>query len=334
MSHERDDGQAAGLMAPGEESLASIETAAVAMAREAGQIVDSFFGRPLEVEYKDKGQSDPVTAADKQSQAHLTEAISRSFPGHGILGEEGPEEDEEGSPAPDYLWVLDPLDGTTNFLNGFPLYAVSIGVLYRGLPVAGALYIPWPQRGEGLVLHARRGAGAFVDGQRLSLGDPEEPVAKRLSGVPGSIGSQFRVRKQMRGKFGELRVSGSIAYELAMVARGVIQYSILGGPKLWDVAGGALVVAEAGGSVVIRQGRRWEPLDALVPHWDSHPPTIKELRRWAHTIIAADGQVAPFVAANLRRRRLPLTARIVRWVRRQHRKRASGKGKPSNETPT
>ena len=109
------------------------------------------------MEFKDDKQRDR-SPPRKQTQAYLAAEITRRFPEHGILGEEATEEEKQSEePARDTLWVLDPLDGTTNFLNGLPVFASSIGVIHRGRPVAAALYIPWPADGGGFVLHCRRG---------------------------------------------------------------------------------------------------------------------------------------------------------------------------------
>ena len=137
------------------ETLArELEETAVSLARGGGA---SHFGRQISVEYKDEHQRDPVTAVDKAVQEYLIKEIAARFPDHGILGEE--DADDSESPAPDFLRVLDPLDGTTNFINGLPVYACSVGLLYRGRPLAGALYVPWPKPGGGFILHCRKGGG-------------------------------------------------------------------------------------------------------------------------------------------------------------------------------
>ena len=153
-----------------------IEAAAVEFARGAGDLLASHFGRALSVEYKDKAQQDPVTAADKETQAYLVDQISRRFPDHGVLGEEDDASLDGERSAADFLWVLDPLDGTTNFMNGLPVYASSIGVLYRGRPLAGAVYIPWPSaNASGVVVHCHVGGGAFADGEPVSVYQTEKP---------------------------------------------------------------------------------------------------------------------------------------------------------------
>ena len=384
-----------------ERVLAEIEAKAVEFAGEAGNIVQGRFGVPMEIEYKDEMKRDPVTSVDKESQAYLYEAISRYFPDHDILGEEGSHSEEAS--ASDFLWVLDPLDGTTNFLSGLPVYAVSIGVLHRGTPVAGALFIPWPGKDGGYVLHARKGAGAWKGVERISMLHPpvpplskggnnppvpplskggnnppvpplskggnnppvpplskggnnppvpplskggnnppvpplseggnnpplfplskgglrgvtERPEANRLVGLPGSFGARFRLGRGLRRHGGEVRVTGSVAYELALTASGALQYVVLGGPRVWDVAAGVLIVMEAGGSVMVRdgKGRRWESLTILGPSWERGRPGLKEMSGWVASMIAGEPQVVTLVAANLGRRH-PLKARMSAVLRK------------------
>ncbi len=281
-----------------------IERHAVELARGAGRILAGHFGGQIVVEYKDDKERDPVTTADKATQQYLTDEITRRFPDHGILGEEATKEERESeAPARDILWVLDPLDGTTNFLNGLPVFASSIGVMYRGWLVAGALYLPWPNDGGGCVLHCRKGGGCFADGAPVSVYETQEPVPNRLIGVPGYFGVANRFSKRLAGKAGEPRTTGSIAYELAMTARGVMQYTIIGAPRLWDMAAGTLAVIEAGGTVMtrFRGERQWHPLENLVPSWDEKTPTMKELRNWVAPLVAGNHHLAPLVAQNLRR---------------------------------
>ena len=302
-----------------------IELAAVEMARGAGEILAGRFGRKLSIEYKDKDQRDPVTDADTTCQDYLSREIGRKFPDHGILGEEGEGQEggsegdapDEGPPSPDFLWVLDPLDGTTNFLNGLPVYASSIGVLYRGWPVAAAVYVPWPNPSGGFVLHCRKGGGCFADDDPVSVYESDEPVANRLTGLPGSFLQIAQFNSKLRAKAGEMRTTGSIAYELAMTACGVLQYSIFGAPRMWDMAGGALAVIEAKGTVMtkFRGERQWHPLQSLVPTWETKPPGLKELRKWAAPLVAGNRQVAPMIAANIRPKFRPL-ARLRRMSRR------------------
>ena len=127
------------------ETLArELEETAVLLARGAGEILSGHFGRQISIQYKDQHDRDPVTAVDKAAQEYLVTEIAARFPDHGILGEE--DADDSESPAPDFLWVLDPLDGTTNFINGLPVYACSVGLLYRGGPWQVPCTCPGPSR--------------------------------------------------------------------------------------------------------------------------------------------------------------------------------------------
>ena len=304
--------------------IVDIERQAVELARGAGEILAGHFGRSIEVEFKDDKERDPVTAADKSTQAYLAAEIARRFPDHGILGEEATKEEQESEePARDTLWVLDPLDGTTNFLNGLPVFASSIGVIHRGVPVAAALFVPWPADGGGFVMHCRRGGGCYADDAPVKVLETEQPIPNRLIGLPGYFGVAQRFTGEVAKRAGEPRTTGSIAYELAMTARGVMQYSIFGAPRMWDMAGGALAVQEAGGSVMTRfKGeRQWHSLESLVPTWDEKTPTMKELRAWTAPLVVGNRHLAPLIANNVRRRfslraKLQPVARALRGKKR------------------
>ena len=307
--------------------LRRLEDASAELAQRAGALLRDRFGSILDVEFKDKKKEvDPVTSADKDSQELLKAEIANRFPDHGILGEE--DADGEDAVSPDYLWVLDPLDGTTNFLNGLPVYAVSIGVLHKGVPVAASLFVPWPNASGGVVLHAHRGGGCRLDGELLTINSREGPNPNRLSGLPGSFGQGFRFSGGLQKRAGEPRVTGSIAYEMALVAMGSVQYALFGGPRLWDVAAGVLIVAEAGGQVMLRPkgSRTWEQALALVTGWEKGAPNLKDLRRWSLPVLAGDSLVIPSVAANLRRRRPSARRRLAMLLRKLRSFRKSEKG--------
>ena len=305
-----------------------IEAAAVEIAQGAGDILAAHFGRKISIEYKDKEERDPVTEVDKACQDYLVGEINRRFPDHSILGEEQSEEEAKKAkedsgatdpPCGDFLWVLDPLDGTTNFLNGLPVYAVSVGVLHKGRPLAGALFIPWPKPGGGFVLHCRQGGGCFAGEDPVEVYKSDEPVNNRLAGLPGHFSYFNKYGKRLRGKSGEPRTTGSIAYELAMTACGVMQYAVFGAPRMWDMAAGALAVMEAGGTVMTRSPKEkgWHVMESFVPTWQEKPPTLKELRRWVAPLVVGNNKVAPLLAANLRSRFHPM-AKVRRITRRFH----------------
>jgi myo-inositol-1(or 4)-monophosphatase len=318
-----------------EQTLIDIEQHAVGIAREGGAILGRHFGKTLKVEYKDKQESDPVSEADHATQDYLTQAIEARFPDHGILGEEDDKEKQaDTSPAPDILWVLDPLDGTKNFLHGLPVYACSVGVLYKGEPVVGAVFVPWPTEAKGIVFHSRKGGGAFADSEPISVHKADEPKGNVMVTLPGYFGVLSNFKKPMRGKVGELRVTGSIAYELVMVSRGITQYMITTGPHLWDIVGGVAVALEAGGTLM--RGKRvsgalgmfpsikWEETSTLVPDWQSGKTSIHDLHRWVLPLTLGSPPVARYVTSNLRTR-INLRWRIWRRWRRWKSRRSESK---------
>lgn len=277
--------------APEPALLQELEERAVEFAQGAGRILLEFFRRPLEVQFKGQGK-EPVTEADRRAQEYLLSAIARAYPGHALLGEE---DTQAEAPGADFLWAVDPLDGTTNFVNGLPIFAVSVGVLHRGRPVAGCIFAPGGLWGG--AFHARRGGGAYLDGQPISVLGEGSPVPGKLASLPAHYLHYLRPSLPLRRQMGEVRSLGSVSCEMALVACGTLQYALFGLPRVWDVAAGALLVQEAGGEVLARGRRGWQPLEAFTP-----PPGQGGLRRWAQPLIVGNGQIARFVATNLRRR--------------------------------
>ena len=310
-----------------DEELRDIEAAAVELARNAGKILMDYFTKPLEVSYKSPNERSPVTDADKASDDYLRAEIQRRFPTHTVLSEEGTDEAGLSSAV---TWVLDPLDGTNNFMNHLPVFGVSIGVVEGDRPVVGALFIPSIRSGEGSVLHARAGGGARCDGTPLSLGAGQKPGNHLLAAVPGYFWRMFNLRPQLRRSVGEVRTTGSVAYELAMTSQGVFQYSVFSRPKLWDVAGGLVVVQEAGGSVLVQQPgvSGWRQFERFHMARSHQPPTHGELRGWSATLVAGTTEAAAFVAPELRYRRYTLR-RLWRRVRQAF----QGRQRPPTEQP-
>ena len=178
--------------------LKEAEDCAVRLVREAGGLLMERFQRPMAIEYKDKeGWRDPVTEADRTAETFLSNELAARFPEHGFVGEEG-----EGRAAGEggLTWVVDPLDGTTNFANGLPSFCCSIGLLEHGEPVVGAIFLPWPDTPGGRVFHARRGGGAWEGEDRLQVAPGDKPVAGRVTVRGGFIPGRFRPSKELLKK--------------------------------------------------------------------------------------------------------------------------------------
>lgn len=294
--------------------LQELEENATEFAAGAGGILLRYFKTALEVEYKSRGRRDPVTAADRESETYLRSAISDVYPAHSILGEEG--KDLAARDA-DFLWVLDPLDGTTNFISGLPFFSVSVACLYRGEPAAAAIFVPTSGLLEEGVFHARQGGQTFLNGVPVAVADNSEPDPAQPASLPAHYWRRIRFSGNVRAAPGEVRTLGSIALELALTASGTLQYAVFDRPKIWDVAAGVLLVKQAGGLVLLQQGNRrpWLPLerfeaaDLSAPSGGRRPVSepadpLSELegyRRWAGTIIAANPEVAWQVAGAFHR---------------------------------
>jgi myo-inositol-1(or 4)-monophosphatase len=309
-------------MATPEPQYTVFEQAAVEAAWEAGALVAKRFGGPLDVSSKSKEPGkELVTDVDRASQKLISALTAERFAGHSLLGEEEPPDREP--PATDYLWAVDPIDGTTNFVNGLPLHAVAIGLLHRGRPVAAAVWMPWPTpAGAGVVAHASAGGGSWLSGARVGQGNGRRleikeaggdgmPVTGRLSAIPGSLRWGYRVGKKLRKGIGEPRVSGSTAFETAMVATGVMQFSVSGsGSHVWDYAATSLLVREAGGAVYALNGRReWEPFEGWTP-FANDSATSERLRKWTGPMLMASPRLARSVATELTPRKPPLWKRL------------------------
>jgi myo-inositol-1(or 4)-monophosphatase len=227
---------------------------AIEIAREAGGLLLQHFRQPLEITYKTR--SDLVTEADRKSEALIVERLRNRFPGHAIVAEEGSGQ-KTGS---DYCWYVDPLDGTTNFAHGVPVFSVALGLAYRGEVVAGVVYDP--TRNE--LFTATRGGGAFLDNQRLRVsGNHDLGGCLLATGFPPfatnhdlNIEFYFRFTQLTHG----VRRAGSAALDLCYVAAG--RFDGFWELKLnpWDKAAGSLLVTEAGGMVSDITG---EPFDLL-----------------------------------------------------------------------
>jgi myo-inositol-1(or 4)-monophosphatase len=214
-----------------------------AIAREAGELLMGYFARHLPIEYK--GDVDLVTEADRASEALIMERIRARFPRHDVLGEEGARR-ETGS---EYKWYVDPLDGTTNFAHGFPVFCVSIGLEHKGQMIAGAVYDP--ARGE--MFSAEKGSGACLNQGRIQVSKtsnlPESLVATGFPSHKRHKNPNIHFYHQITLRTHGVRRAGSAALDLASVASGRFDGFWEFNLNPWDLAAGALLVEEGGGQV-------------------------------------------------------------------------------------
>jgi myo-inositol-1(or 4)-monophosphatase len=216
---------------------------AVRAARSAGNVIIRNLGKLDTLAIHTKDRNDFVTEVDRQAEQEIIYTLRKAFPGHGILAEESGV--QEGD---DYQWIIDPLDGTTNFLHGFPQFAVSIAMRHKGRMEHGVIYDPLRQE----LFTASRGGGAMLNDQRIR-------VTKRKTLEGSLLGTGFPFKSQQhldayldmfRALFPQtagIRRAGSAALDLAYVASGRLDGFWEIGLSIWDMAAGVLLIQEAGG---------------------------------------------------------------------------------------
>jgi len=223
------------------------ETAAQ-IAREAGAIVEDF--RRQKIGFELKGESDLVTLADRTSEVHITNRLRAAFPTHSIVAEEGNNTESDSG----YRWYVDPVDGTTNFAHGFPIYNITLALEKDGELIAGVIFDP--TRDE--MFTAEKSSGAYLNGERISVSQ-----AGRIEDALYSTGFPSRRRHQnvnihfyyqLAMISHGVRRTGSAAIDLAYVACGRLDGFWEFGLKPWDMAAGILLIQEAGGSTTDMHG--------------------------------------------------------------------------------
>ena len=225
---------------------------AIKAARRAGSIINraALEGGALEVKAKNK--NDFVTQVDKAAEQAIIGVIHAAYPDHSILAEESG--DTPGARA-EHRWVIDPLDGTTNYIHGFPQYCVSIALEHRGVPTHGVVYDP----GKNELFTASRGRGAFLDDRRMRVskctflkdalvgtGFPYKEVSR--------LDLYMRQLRTMMTSSAGVRRAGAAALDLAYVAAGRLDAFWEMGLSRWDMSAGALLIQEAGGMVADLEG--------------------------------------------------------------------------------
>ena len=281
--------------------IAEIETFATELAEHCGNMLWDLFPNPLksyadlDVEFKDLDKKDPVTRADNEVQEYMVCRIKTKYPDHGVIGEEG--ETADGS-VPDILWVLDPLDGTRNFMYGYPAFACSIGVLYRGIPVCGVVFLPWPGISPGILIHSSKGNGVKINDVFMP-NIKKELDGKAIVTLPGSFSDGFRFNHLFAKNSGEPRTNGSIAYEMSLVAMGITQFAVISGAKLWDVAGTLCILSESGGDFRWLNSKLDNNDSIPIVDWNSYETCYKDLLDYLPSLVAAPKNIIDVVVEGI-----------------------------------
>jgi myo-inositol-1(or 4)-monophosphatase len=223
-------------------------TVMIAAVRKAARGVQRDFGEIASLQVSQKGPGDFVTAADKKCEKVLREELAKARPNYAFLGEE---EGETKGADPDHRFIIDPIDGTSNFMHGLPLFAVTVGLERKGEVVAGVTYNPITDE----LFHGEKGQGAFCNNKRMRVAARRQlHEALVCTNVPHMGQKHLHIRHRnevavLQARTAGVRAFGSTALELAFVAAGRIDAAWCHDLHAWDMAAGLLFVREAGGFV-------------------------------------------------------------------------------------
>ncbi|HEU5234964.1 MAG TPA: inositol monophosphatase family protein [Terriglobales bacterium] len=247
------------------------------IARRAGALLLEYLDRGVKTEYKGVGTVDVVTEADRASEKLIVESLRAAFPSHGIVGEEG----SRSQSSSDCLWYVDPLDGTTNFAHGFPVFCVSLGLARNNEVIAGVVYDP--TRNE--LFAAERGSGATLNGEAIRVSKARTLGESLLgTGFPSKkrhLNPNIHFYHQLTLKSHGLRRAGSAALDLACVASGRYDGYWEFNLNAWDTSAGALLVEEAGGKLTHVDGTRFDVAvsrDVLATNGLIHTELMSEMQ--------------------------------------------------------
>tara|TARA_Y100001970_G_scaffold265869_1_gene353921 strand:+ start:451 stop:1359 length:909 start_codon:yes stop_codon:yes gene_type:complete len=260
-------------------SLTELESFAYECAEQAGKIIIDSLQDELIINYKNsssnqKNSSDnPVSDIDHKIENLIHSLVTSRFPDHGILGEET---DEPVNPEAEYMWIIDPIDGTTNFINQYPLFCVSIGILFNNRPVIGVIWCSTSHLLKKGIYHASLGRGLHFNKKPIKqLENPN--LKRRLSAAPGGT---ISVVQNI-----ENRNTGSAAIELAFVAAGIFQTAQFYSLRIWDLAAGILLVKESGREVLVKEGKEFKNFtEFTIPLLSKNNPS-PSLRDWREHIL-------------------------------------------------
>ena len=228
---------------------------AVRAARKAGDLILRSLPRLESIQVASKGRNDFVTDVDCHAEQEIIATIRRAHPDHGILAEESGR-----SGGDEFVWIIDPLDGTTNFVHGFPTFAVSIALEHRGRLEQAVVYDPMRQE----LFTASRGTGAVLDGRRIRVSNQRELEGALIgTGFPYRenarwLDSYIAMLKSVMSVSAGIRRPGSAALDLCYVAAGRLDGFWEIGLHPWDTAAGSLLIVEAGGIIGTLTGAEYK----------------------------------------------------------------------------
>lgn len=222
---------------------------AILAAKSGGDILMNYYSSNMEVKLKSNSYDvvSLITEADTESEKKIIEILKQNFPDFGIYGEESLGSQMDA----DYIWYIDPLDGTSNFTRHIPLFGVSIGLVYKGQPIVGILYFP----ALNILLSAEEGKGAYVNEKQMKVSN--RPLAQSLYYAGGKYKGEQQLELSIAQQCGLVKTIDASSYEFAQIAMGDAEiYYLANVPH--DVVAGVCIVREAGGMITDHEGNPWQ----------------------------------------------------------------------------
>lgn len=245
--------------------------------RQAGEIAKTRFADLSSLEIAEKSKHEIITSVDEELEEIIINKFQFEFPEYSILSEE--EGEIEGDS--DYLWVVDPLDGTTNFSLKNPFFSISIGLFYKKEPMLGFVYAPVTEE----LYSAQKEKGATLEGEQMSVSKVDAVEDATLAFCHGysqeAVTKMAQLFPKLKTDSRTLRQFGAASLETAMTASGRLDGFMIPGVNAWDVAAGALMVREAGGEVTDFEGNEWnlDSKDFLATNGELHQQLLKHLEK-------------------------------------------------------
>lgn len=245
----------------------------------AGEMLEKEFARYQRNKDKYKANDEIVTDLDKKSEKIILNELKKNFPDYGILSEESGL-DKKDSP---YFWIVDPLDGTSNFTIHNPIFTVSVSLVYKNEIVLGVTYLPILNE----LYWAVKNQGAYCNNKKIQVSKIDKLKKSFLTYCHGqnktSRQQAYKLYQYFHEQARDCRHFGSTTFELAMVASGHTESLIVPKPKLWDIAAGIILVQEAGGKTTDWQGKSWAlpTKDLLASNQKIYATLQKKLKNWS-----------------------------------------------------
>ena len=279
------------------ESLSSIKDLLIELIDESLNLIKK--SENIDYKIKDKNQiagDNPVTEIDLKTQNLITSRINRKFPKHAILGEEG---ESKKVVKADYLWIIDPIDGTKNFINALPLYSVSIAVMFKGNIVAGGIGLPWKNN---FIISAFEGSGLQSSSPKKYLAENCKPSAGLITFAPTYFQRSYRIKTNFLKFSGEIRNLGSTAAELALVANGNAQLALSGYAFIWDFAAAWILVKESNKKIFFgnMNDNKWQDINPWKKYFNNGLYELEKLKNWRGKFMACQRDHSEFLLNNIK----------------------------------